>query len=79
MAIGSKWKPSVGREIQDITDKINELITAVNMPSTTEGGTKESQNISFVKKADGKYAVQFRTKDGIIESDNSETTGFKIL
>ena len=75
----SRWTPSKGREIDDITDKLNELLNKLSAPTVAEGGTKSYQDIVVVKKADGTHAIQFRTKDGIVESDSTAATGFKLL
>ena len=77
--MGSTWRPSKGREIEDLIKKIRELEDAVNSKSIVEGAEKKSQDIIAVKKEDGSYSVKFRTKDGLIESDSSTTTGFKKL
>lgn len=73
------FRPSKGREIQDLTTKLNELIDAVNSFPTAQGGTKNYQNIGIVKNPDGTHALQIRTSDGVIQSDNTSATGFKKL
>lgn len=72
----SKWTPARGREIDGLVDKINELIDAVNRQS--RGKADKSQNITAVPTNDG-YALQIRTKDGIIQSDPTYATGFKKI
>lgn len=72
----SKWKPASGREIESLTDKLNELIDAVNRQS--RGKADKQQNITAVPTDDG-FALQIRTKDGIIQSDPTYVTGFKKI
>lgn len=72
----SKWTPAKGREIDGLIIKMNELIDAVNRQS--KGKADKTQNITAVPTDDG-YALQIRTKDGIIQSDPTYVTGFKKL
>lgn len=75
----SKFVPSKGREIQDITNKINELITAINSLQNTQGGTNQDKTFYLDKKDNGQFALRVKMKDGTIESDNTSATGFKIV
>lgn len=72
----SRWTPAKGRETEDIVNKLNELIDAVNRQS--KGKADKQQNITAVPTNNG-YALQIRTKDGIIQSDPTYTTGFKKI
>ena len=72
----SKWTPPKGREVESLTDKLNELIDAVNRQS--KGKAEKQQNITAVPTKDG-YALQIRTKDGIVQSDPTYVTGFKKI
>ena len=72
----SRWSPARGREVESLTDKLNELIDAVNKQS--RGKADKQQNITAVPTDDG-FALQIRTKDGIIQSDPTYVTGFKKI
>ena len=72
----SRWTPPKGREMEGLTDKLNELIDAVNKQS--KGKADKQQNITAVPTDNG-YALQIRTKDGIIQSDPTYATGFKKI
>jgi len=77
--MANTWQPAKGRETADMVKKIRELIDAVNSKSTVEGNVKKYQDIISVKKEDGTYSIQVRTKDGLIESDPTSPTGFKKI
>lgn len=66
------------RALDTITAKLNELIDAVNRDSSPERKPSEYERIRVIEKEDGSIAVQFKSKHGWVESDNSEPTGFKI-
>ena len=72
----SRWNPPKGREIEGLVDKLNDLIDAVNKRS--KGKAEKQQNITAVPTDDG-YALQIRTKEGIIQSDPTYVTGFKKI
>lgn len=74
--MASKIRLTKGSELQDIERLLNELYDKLDSPQVVEGGTKSYQTISVVKKEDGTHAIQFRTKEGIIESASST---FKML
>lgn len=69
---------NINRAIQDIYKKLNEIINAVNQASVTEGTGNNREKIRLVKKANGNYSLELRFQDGWVESDSSETTGFKL-
>jgi len=76
---GTVWRPSKGREVEDIVTKLNELINAVNAPTVGQGNVKPYQNIASIKNADGTHTLQIRTKDGLMQSDPTSTTGWKLI
>ena len=66
------------RAIQDIYDKLNQLVDAVNLKPT--GATKAvdaNNNMRFIEKADG-FSMEFKTSKGWVESSSEVSTGFKI-
>jgi len=76
----NRWTPSKGREIEDLTNKINELMDLVANKGNQTGNLKSYQILGTVKKDNGDIAVQFKDEKGnIIESDNTSATGFKII
>jgi len=76
---GTVWRPSKGREVEDIVTKLNELMNAVNTPTVGQGGVRPYQDIATIKNADGTHSVQIRTKDGLIQSDPTSATGWKLI
>lgn len=81
------------RAIRELYDKVNELIEAVNAESFREGDEAKNRSpvkqrhmrdntanekIKLVKTTSGKYKVMFKFKDGWVESDTTESTGFKF-
>lgn len=80
MAISKLRAPdkNIERALQDIYKKINELVDSVNQESVTEGDGTNKEKIRLVKKADSSYSIEFRFKDGWVESDSTSTTGFKL-
>lgn len=80
MAISKLRSPdkNIERSIQDIYKKINELINAVNQESVTESKGSNKEKMRLVKKANGSYSLELRFRDGWVESDVTEVTGFKF-
>lgn len=74
--MSAKIRLTKGNELQDIEKLLNELYDKLASPPVVDGGTKNYQDISIVKKDDGTHVVQFRTKEGIVESASST---FKLL
>ena len=66
------------RALQELYKKLNEIIDAVNQPTTREGSQSTTETIRRVKNNDGSYSIQFKVGDGWIVSDNTESTGFKL-
>ena len=66
------------RALQESYKKINEIIDAVNTPSSRSGSQITNETIRRVKNNDGTYSMEFKVKDGWIVSDGTEATGFKL-
>lgn len=69
---------NIERSIQNLYDKINEIITAVNQESRPESKGIDQEKMRIVEKASGAFGVEFRTRKGWVESDSTEATGFKF-
>ena len=74
--MSSKIRLTKGNEWAEIERHLNDLFDKLASPQSVEGATKSYQDIAIVKKDDGTHAIQFRTKEGIIESASST---FKLL
>lgn len=66
------------RALQELYKKLNEIIDAVNADSTREGSQATTETMRRVKNNDDTYTMEFKVKEGWVESDGTEATGFKL-
>jgi hypothetical protein len=66
--MASKIRLTKGNEFAELEKHLNDLYDKLLSPQSVEGATKSYQDIAVVKKDDGTHVIQFRTKEGVIES-----------
>ena len=67
------------KALDELAEMINKLHDAVNQSSSKERTPSEHEKIRVIEKTDGSVAVQFKSKNGWVESDSSTSTGFKTV
>lgn len=68
----------IPRALNDIATKLNEIIDAVNQDPSYAREPSSKEKIRVITNDDGSVKVEFKAKDGWVESDNTQATGFKI-
>ena len=69
----------IPRSLDQIADKLNELIDAINQTPSYERTPSKEEKMRVITKDDGTVKVEFKSTDGWVESDNTQPTGFKRI